>query len=204
MRFATVFAGLLMTSAATAETATIIAPVFAQLVTAPLPEGFVPAYEDGNATGYLNEAVLKGETLENWSQMITLTGAKGMAIGDAPTTALGFAEFVAESYFQACPNSIEAETLDAPAVPGAREVFAGYLSCGTLGDRDMSESMVFLVLVGAEDIYSLQWAERGAASATFIAFQDEVWLDRLAQLHSRAKLCDIVAGEEPPYPSCTD
>ena len=204
MRFAFVFAGLLAASAATAENATIIAPVFAQLVTAPLPEGFVPAFEDANETGYLNEAVPKGESLENWSQMITLTGAKGMAIGDEPTDALGFAEFMAGSYFQACPNSMEAETLDAPAVPGARDVFAGYLSCGTMGAADMSESMVFLVLVGSEDIYTLQWAERGAASATFIAFPGGVWMDRLAQLQASAKLCDIVAGEAPPYPSCID
>lgn len=204
MRFTLVFVGLLAASAATAETATIVAPVFAQLVTAPLPEGFVPAYENATDTGYLNEAVLAGETVENWSQMITLTGAKGMAMGDEPTTALGFAEFMGESYFQACPNSIEAETLDVPAVPGAREVFAGYLSCGTIGGTDMSESMVFLVLVGAEDIYTLQWAERGAASATFIAFEGGVWLDRLALLQSRAMVCDIVPGEEPPYPSCTD
>ena len=209
MRFAFVFAGLLAANAATAvtaETATIIAPVFAQLVTAPLPDGFVPAYEDGNATGYLNESVLAGETVENWSQMITLTGAKGLALttGEDAMNAQGFAEFLAESYLQACPESIEAEPLDAPEIAGAREVFAGYVSCGTISGKDMSESMVFLVLVGAEDIYTLQWAERGPASATFIAFSGDAWLNRLAQLQSAAKLCDIVPGEAAPYPSCTD
>lgn len=204
MRALTLVAALLAASPALSENATIIAPVFAQLVTAPLPDGFVPAYEDANATGYINEAVLAGETVKNWSQMITLTGAKGMAIGDEPTDAQAFAEFLAESYFQACPNSIEAETLDAPKIPGAREVFAGYISCGTSGGTDMSESMVFLVLVGREDIYTLQWAERGAASATFIPFSAEVWLDRLAHLQSAAKVCDRIAGEAPPYPSCTD
>lgn len=67
-----------------------------------------------------------------------------------------------------------------------------------------SESMVFVVLVGAEDIYTLQWAEHGPASAAPIDFPGGVWTDRLAVLQARAKVCDIVPGEQPPYPSCTD
>lgn len=204
MRALPLVAALIAASPVAAETATIIAPVFAQLVTAPLPAGFVPAYEDASDTGYINEAVLDGETVDNWTQMITLTGAKGLALGDQPTDAVGFAEYLAGSYNQACPDSMTAERLDVPPVPGARDMFAGYLSCGTLNGMQMSESMVFLILVGSEDIYTLQWAEHGPASATAIAFPGGEWLDRLDALHSAARVCDIVADEEPPYPSCTD
>lgn len=204
MRLLCVIIALLGASPAAAESSLIIAPVFAQLVTAPLPQGFVSAYENASDTGYLNEAVPDGETVQEWSQMITLTGAKGMALGDQPTDALGFAEYLAESYNQACPGSMSAAALKAAPVPGVRDMFAGYLSCGTLTGTDMSESMVFLVLVGAEDIYTLQWAEHGPASATPIAFAGAAWLDRLEQLQASARVCDIVAGEEPPYPSCTD
>ena len=204
MRPFSIVAALLLAGPATAETATIIAPVFAQLVTAPLPDGFVTAHEEANATGYLNEAVPMGETPNGWTQMITLTGSKGMALGDAPTNAAGFADFLAGGYQQACPDSFALAPLGAQSVPGAQDVFAGYLSCGSLPGKDMSESMVFLVLVGAEDIYSLQWAEHGVASAAPIDFPGGVWLDRLTQLQARARVCDPVAGETAPYPSCFD
>ena len=150
MRARSILAALLLASPAAAETATIIAPVFAQLVTGPLPEGFVTAREEANATGYLNEAVPKGESAESWTQMITLTGSKGLALGDAA----GFADFLAGGYQQACPESFALAPLKAQAVPGARDVFAGYLSCGSLPGKDMSESMVFVVLVGACLLYT--------------------------------------------------
>jgi hypothetical protein len=204
MRDLPILVAFLAASAAQAETATIIAPVFAQLVTAPLPDGFVPAYEDAHDTGYINEAVPEGESVENWSQLITLTGAKGLALGDEAVDANGFAEFLAESYHQACPDSFSAAALDVDAVPGVQDLFAGYLSCGTSSGGAQSESMVFVVLVGAEDIYTLQWAEHGPASAAPIDFPGGVWTDRLAVLQARAKVCDIVPGEQPPYPSCTD
>lgn len=204
MRVLPILAAFLITNAAQAETATIIAPVFAQLVTAPLPDGFAPAYENANETGYINEAVPEGESVEDWSQLVTLTGAKGLALGAEAVDADGFAEFLAESYHQACPDSFSATALDVDAVPGVQDFFAGYLSCGSLNGGPMSESMVFLVLVGAEDIYTLQWAEHGPASAAPIGFPGGVWQDRLALLHARAKVCDIIPGEQPPYPSCTD
>ncbi len=202
MRLLSCLAALLLAAPAHAENATLIAPVFAQLVTAPLPDGFVQVYENATATGYLNEAVPEGESLENWTQMLTLTGAKGLALGDAPTTAKAFAEYLAGSYGQNCPDSLSAAALGAGPVPGVADMFAGYLSCGTLAGTQLSESMVFLVLVGREDIYTLQWAEHGPASATPIEFAADVWLNRLATLQAGARVCNAVAGEKPPYPSC--
>ena len=37
-----------------------------------------------------------------------------------------------------------------------------------------------------------------------IDFPGGVWLDRLTQLQARARICDPVAGEAAPYPSCFD
>lgn len=186
-----------------AQTSTIVAPVFAQLVTGPLPDGFVPAFEDGTQTGYLNESVPRGETVDDWSQMVTLTGAQGLALGDAPTDAAGFAEFLADSYHQACPESLSLASFDIAPLPGAQDSFAGYLGCGTLGTSAMSEQMVFVVMVGTEDIYTLQWAAHGPASAAPIEFPGGIWNDRLDILLDYASLCEIIEGEEPPYPSCT-
>src|ERR1700733_8058059 len=58
---------------------TVISPVFAQLVRFSMPSNFVVAHEDTKETFYIREAVLKGETVQQWTQMITVTGARALA-----------------------------------------------------------------------------------------------------------------------------
>ena len=202
MKFIAAVLTLILPLPAIAENATIIAPVFAQLITGPLPDGFVPAFENADATGYINEAVPKGETLEDWTQLITLTGAKGLAVGEAPTTALAFADFLASRYRAVCPDAFAAEQFEAPKIKGARENFMGYLSCGSISGGPQSESMVFLVMVGAQDIYTLQWAEHAPAVETGVAYSAEKWGPRLDLMLGASRLCEILPGEAPPYPSC--
>ena len=185
-----------------AENATIIAPVFSQLITGPLPDGFVPAFENADATGYINESLPKGESLETWTQLVTLTAAKGLAVSDPPTTALMFAEFLAGKYKSACPDKYVAEQFATPAIKGARESFMGYLSCGSVNAGPQSESMVFMVMVGAEDIYTLQWAEHAEAIDTGVAYSAEKWGPRLDVMLGATRLCEILPGEAAPYPSC--
>jgi len=202
MKFCAAVLALLIALPAYAENATFIAPVFAQLITGPLPDGFVPAFENADSAGYINESVPKGETLENWTQLITLTGAKGLAVGDAPTTALAFADFLADRYRAVCPDAFVAEQFETPKINGARENFMGYLSCGAVSGGLQSESMVFMVMVGAEDIYTLQWAEHAVASATGVAYSAEKWGPRLDVMIEATRLCEILPGEAAPYPSC--
>lgn len=203
MRALLLCVALCAASPASAQTSTIVAPVFAQLVTGPLPEGFEPAFEDTNDFGYLNESVPIGETVDTWSQIVTLTGAKGLAMGEGAMDARGFAEYLADSYYQSCPDSFALAELEQIQIAGAADAFAGYLGCGTLAGTTMSEAMVFVVMVGVQDIYTLQWAEHGPASATPIDYPGGVWNDRLNILLDYASLCEIIDGEEPPYPSCT-
>ena len=194
---------LLLPLQVAAQNATVIAPVFSQLITGPLPDGFAPVFENANATGYINEAVLKGETIETWTQLITLTGAKGLAVGDGATTAIGFADYLAGSYKSACPDTAVAEQFETPKIRGAREVFMGYLSCGSVNNGPHSESMVFLVMVGAQDIYTLQWAERGDRASAGLGYAVDKWAGRLDLMLKSVRLCEILSGEAAPYPSCT-
>jgi hypothetical protein len=54
-----------------------VTPIFSQLVALTYPSGFRPAFENATSVFYIQEAVPVGETVEKWSQMITLTGTKG-------------------------------------------------------------------------------------------------------------------------------
>jgi len=184
---------------AMAEDVTMVAPIFAQIVAAPLPDGFAPAFENTNGGSYLLEAVPQGETLEAWTQMVTLSAAQGQ--GGVAGAAMGMANGLAAGYRAACPDLFVAEALPAPPVPGASEVFAAFMGCPAIVNAP-AEAMVVLVMGGAEDIYTLQWAARADASQGPVAYDLADWTPRLDRLAARARLCPIVPGEAPPYPSC--
>jgi hypothetical protein len=178
-----------------------ITPIFSQLVSVPLPKGFVPAFEDTKGGQYIQEWVLQGENLKKWSQMITLTGSKGLALNVSIPPAR-IAGGIADGFKRACPDSHTATALGAKKF-GNHDGFAAVVSCGIANPvgEPYSESALLIVIKGDSDYYSIQWAERGAASKTPIAFDNAKWGDRLKKL-STIKLCPIVAGESPPYPSC--
>jgi hypothetical protein len=185
----------------TASTATTIAPVFGQLLRFSMPKNFAVAFENGKDNRYIREAVPKGESVDKWSQMITVTGAKGLA-ANAKVTPQLFASKMAEGYKTTCPSSFNGTNLGVNKV-GNYDAFAGVLSCGSVGqsDQSFSESMLLLVIKGEKDYYTIQWAERAAASASPIKFDAEKWTRR-SQILAPIKLCDIVPGEAAPYLSC--
>src|SRR3954471_11264879 len=56
----------------------VVTPVYSQLVRFSFPAGFTPAYQNDTGSYYIQESVLEGQTVQKWSQMITLTGSKGL------------------------------------------------------------------------------------------------------------------------------
>ena len=183
-----------------AQSVTTVTPVFDQLVAYDLPAGFAPVFEDGNATGYIHESVPPGESVQDWSQMITLTGAAGAG----SMTAEAVAQSIAANYAAACPDSLSAVALGEVAVPGAAQAQAVYLGCGTVAGAERSEQMVMLIAIGSSDAYTLQWAERSPALAGPPAFDPALWGPRVDTLAAGFHLCDPVPGDSPPYHSCTD
>ena len=176
----------------------IVSPVYSQLVALPVPSNFVAGNEQAKDGFYILELAPKGETMEVWSQLITLTGAQG---GATNTTVAQVAAQIGEGYKAACPATFAARALPAPKVRGASVVFAGFLGCGSVDGH--SEAMVFLVMQGKSEIYTVQWAERGKAQDKPMAADPSVWRPRADAL-ALTRVCDKVAGEKAPYPSCTE
>ena len=181
----------------------VISPIFSQLVMFSLPKGFTTVFEDSNGQQYMREAVLEGETVERWSQMITVTGAKGLTATPKLTTQL-FLERMASGFENACPDSFSAKALGATKISG-RDAFMALAGCGTVssGGDSHSEAALLIAIKGAADYYTIQWAERGPASAKPMAFNDASWTQRLDQL-SPIKVCPLLPREAPLYPSCTN
>jgi hypothetical protein len=186
---------------AKAPALTVISPIFGQLVAFSQPASFVAGFEKATATNYIRESVPKGETIERWTQMITVTGAKGLAAKPEMTPA-AVAGRITDGFRKACPDTFSATSLGESEIAG-HKAFAAVAACGTVtqGGTTRGETALILAIRGASDVYTIQWAERSAASRQPPTIDKAVWQERLGQL-SPIRLCPIVAGEKAPYPSC--
>jgi hypothetical protein len=181
----------------------MISPIFSQLVMLSFPKGFTTVFEDTSGKQYTREAVLEGETVDKWTQMITVTGAKGLA-ANANSTAQSFVEQIAGGFKGACPDSFSAKGLGALKISG-REAFAALAGCGSVSSdgSEHSEAALIIAIKGTVDYYTIQWAERGPASPRPMVFNDATWTDRFNKL-SPIKLCPLMPREAPLYPTCVN
>ncbi|MFT4122042.1 hypothetical protein [Bradyrhizobium sp.] len=198
-------ASLALVSAAQAEyppTLRVISPIFGQLVSFAMPSNFVAVFETTKGSRYIREAVPRGETSERWTQMITVTGEKGLTSspGVSPEK---FAGVIAGGFRSACPDSFQARSLGDMTF-GRFDGFVAVIGCGRIasGPTPHSETALLITVKGATDYYTIQWAERGPASDA-PPVNDERWQARLRDL-GPIDLCPIVAGEAAPYPSCVN
>jgi hypothetical protein len=179
------------------------APIFGQVLMSAFPSGFVPAFEKTSGNHYTRDAVPPGETVERWTQMLTITGDKGLA-SNANVTPKKFAEMKAAGWKSACPNSFSAQVIGDGKI-GSSDAFVVVLSCGTSPSTagQTSESALIVILRGETDYYTVQWAERSEKSDIPLMVTPSKWIERYKQL-SPIKLCPIIQGEAAPYPSCID
>ena len=182
----------------------LISPVYNQLLMHSLPADFGrPSEEFFDDSNFLRQAVLSGETAENWTQKLSVTGIEGMATEAQVTPAL-LKKYFVQGLRQSCQESFSiAEDLPAEGVAPGFETTLFVASCGSSpAAPEQSETTLFVIIAGLEDYYTLQWAERGRASSGPLNIDRSKWRKRLAELMP-IRLCDIIPGEGPPYPSCS-
>jgi len=178
-----------------------ITPIFSELVMSPCPDGFHPAYQNTNGGHYTLEMVLKGETVDQWTQMVTVTGVQGHST-DPTVTARTRLDLKANVFRNACPDTFAAKPLGSTSISG-HDAYVAWLSCGNTihGGSAHSESDLVVSIKGAEDCYTIQWAESGPASSQPLTFDWAKWGDRLEKMNPM-KVCPRVPGESAPFPSC--
>src|SRR5258705_6321888 len=199
--------GVLIVSAASAQAPApaafrVISPIFGQLVSFWMPANFVVVSENSSGPSYIREAVLKGETVNRRTQMITVTGAQGLVSGpkaNPKATPETFVGSIVGGFRSACPDSFAAQGFG-PTKFGDQDAYVAVASCGSVGTDRHGETALIVAVKGRADYYTLQWAERTAAAGK-PAIDEAKWLDRLRQLQP-IRFCPIVPGEAAPYPSC--
>ncbi len=149
----------------------------------PAPFAPEPGFSDLADGSALEEFLIPGETLEAWTQLITLTGLAGATDGMTPDeAAAAMAQNMAQGYSAACPNGMNAVDLGSPAITGAEVVIAGWLACDQVNGNGQSEAMVVLIMVTGGTIYTAQWAEHVPATDGPPVFDQGHWMPRLDTL----------------------
>jgi hypothetical protein len=185
-----------------AQAVSAVTPVFGQLVMLSYPPGFKPAHENSTGSQYIQESVLEGESVEKWSQMITLTGVKGLAANPKATPQL-LVQHIAGGFQRACPSSFAVRGLGNLKISGY-DAFAAVVGCGAVqSGAHRSEVALLIAVKGFSDYYTIQWAERAAPSNEAPILDDTKWSARFRRLNP-IKLCDRVPNEPAPYPSCVN
>lgn len=179
-----------------------ITPIYSQLVRISYPVGFKFAHQNDSGTYYIQESVLDGETVKAWSQMVTVTGSKGLA-ANPNVTPERLVQQIAGGFQRACPNTFAAKALGALQISG-HDAFVALIGCGSVTSGiPRSEIAMLLAVKGASDYYTIQWAERSPPSDRAAVLDETKWLNRLKQLNP-VKLCARIPNEPPPYPSCVN
>ena len=175
--------------------------IFSDIVRYPQPDGFYPAYQNTNGGHYIQEMVLMGVTVDHWTQMVSVTGARGNA-GNQNATPRSRLDLSANVFRNACPGTYADKPLGATTISG-HEAYVAWISCGstTRGGSAHSESTLIVSIKGTADYYTVQWAESGPASRQPLTFNWAKWGDRAEKL-TPMKICPRVPGEPVPYPSC--
>lgn len=185
---------------------TVISPLWSQLVAYALPEGFQggPSSDATNPknSSYIRETVLKGESITEWTQMITVQGWKDK-VANEQVAPQRFVEGLATMIKRDCSDSFAAAPLYSGKISDY-DAFGAILSCGAspVTGRKTSETFLIVVVKGERDLYSFQWAERAMPSQTPIPIDLKKWRARFDDLQP-IKLCSIVKDEPAPYQSCT-
>ena len=176
----------------------MIAPVFHEQVLFSLPGTFqVTAPEHTSSKSYLREIPLRGETVDRWTQMVTLSGANGLVL-KPNGTAQNMGDLLARQYRSSCPDSFAAQPPQKGKISG-KDANILLMSCGSVQDQGgrpgarHSETALILVIQGAADMYTLQWAERGPAVEGPLKLDDARWIGRLKTLQP-VKICPLAGG----------
>ncbi len=143
-------------------TIAVVQQVYNRVLSFKLPRPFVTAYRQQVPGGYIVEYLPDGQTLANWTQMITLTSQPGVGAAQVEDAALGNYIFNKRS----CPGWIYRD-LGAVASPSSARQRLIVLGCDEVQGSDYSKAVpgaseraAIVFIRDGENIWSVQFAER--------------------------------------------
>ena len=131
--------------------------------------GFVVGYEDANAQQTIREEVPSGETVQDWTRMVTTQRFPGAASRVSPAA---FFETVSSNLARACPGATTSEVVT--TTRSGHVAAQMRADCPRLAQTGKPETFIMLIVVGAEDLHVKQVAYRRVPTAGDIRWGEEI------------------------------
>ncbi len=153
----------------------VVQQVYNRAISIDLPRKFVTAYRQRSPAGYIVEYLPDGETLANWTQMITITSNPGVGAAKAEDAAIAAYAFGRNN----CPGKLFRDLGPLKSTTSAR-ARAVVIGCGAVGGGDYAgavagagERAAIAFLRDDENIWTVQYAERNLPGQSRALFDVE-------------------------------
>jgi len=138
-------------------------PVYGAMLELGMPAGWNLAHEEATKAQYIAEFIPAGQRLDDWQDMITVQGFRGL--GERPgLTRKIFLRRIAEGFNRTCPGQVLGFALGERQIDG-RPATLALLGCAKLGANFKqpwrSEYAVYMAVTAGPDLVLIQKARRG-------------------------------------------
>ena len=171
-------------------------PIFSQLVVHGIPKGWKTGFEKTMPARYIQEFVPATESVESWSEMITVQGLKDMS-QNPNMTPKALLSMVAGGIKKTCGESFIGQAVGEHTVD-SYEAYSAIIGCGNMPanrptgiKQGQGEVALYVAIKGTRDIYVIQRAVRTNA---FDPARSPITVPRIAELIRDVqpiKICDL-------------
>ena len=144
-------------------------PAAAERLVSPALPGFVVGHEAANEQQSLREEVPSGETVQDWTRMVTTQRFGGAASRLTPT---GFLEVITRNLMAACPGAQASRVLT--GTRGGHPSAQIRAFCPLLAQSGKPEAFIMLAITGDSDLHVKQVAFRRVPTDDDIQWGEEV------------------------------
>jgi hypothetical protein len=148
-----------------------------------LPEGFILGFADGDGRDMIREYLRAGETLQNWTDLVTVQRFSGLAGVDP----LAYVDAVAANLRDVCPDA--RVTPPDATMAGPYRSAAIMARCPVSPRTGGSEVFAMRAFAGVQAMHVVQYA--------FTRDPNRAEIDAAIALISDAVLCDLARADAP-------
>lgn len=159
----TLFVSNTSANAQNASKMTSSTKIYNQKIEFNVPEGWNPVFENTTPEHYILEFVPKGQTKEEWSEMFTVQGFKGLAQKVEPQILLAI---TGKTHKDLCGDQMVFNLME-PTVVSKHSAQSAIIGCASINKdhpsglkSGMSEIAYYTAVKGSEDIYLFHKSKR--------------------------------------------
>ena len=169
-----------------------VIPLYGRVLGFQLPDGFVAQAPKSNGTNFLMEFLPKGETVENWTRLVTIQAYKGAARQPANSADIARGAFepkactIGPVYLFSGEQVVHGALKRSLVVNGCASLPAGAYPKAMKG---ASERDAILFFRDADTLYTLNYAERSPLANKVAHFTLDSAKAKLTEMFGDVRLC---------------